>query len=271
MENQDIYLFVRVRGKVAGPFDFEKLVSLARRQQLSRMHEVSTDQMSWMRAGTSYPQIWEGWTMTAPIGQPEEETVVVNTGGNPDETGPVADPPQPTAELPLWHYTKGGEEQQPIPLDQLKHLFLLGELTANEDVWTEGMSEWRKAGDVPALASVVAGKRPIPVGGDTSGGTQVPQQGMPTGQQPQIIIQTPGGAPAAPWPEVTTPEAASGNNGGLIAWGYVCAFLLPFVGGILGIVALAKGEVGNGIGIILLSLFFFFFWLAFWPAFQAAL
>ena len=251
MENQEIYLFIRVRGKVAGPFDFEKLVALARKGQLSRMHEVSTDQMSWSRAGPSYPQIWEGWTMTAPIGQPEEETVVVDTGGNSDEAGPVADTTQPTAEGPLWHYTKGGEDKQPIPFDQLKHLFSLGELTANEDVWTEGMSEWRKAGDVPALSSVVAGKRPIPPAGGSSGGMQVPQQGMPVQQQPQIVVQTPGPVPTQSNPGGT---AAGNVSGGLIVAGYIFAFLFALVGFILGIVILSKGDGGNGAAILIISI-----------------
>ena len=49
MENQ---LYIRVRGRVLGPYDQEKLHLLARRGQFSRAHEISDDGLSWVRAST---------------------------------------------------------------------------------------------------------------------------------------------------------------------------------------------------------------------------
>ena len=54
MDNQ---LYVRIRGRVLGPYDQEKLQSLARRGQLSRMHELSQDATNWVRAST-YPELF---------------------------------------------------------------------------------------------------------------------------------------------------------------------------------------------------------------------
>ena len=54
MENQ---LYIRMRGRVLGPYDQEKLQSLARRGQLSRMHELSQDATNWVRAST-YPELF---------------------------------------------------------------------------------------------------------------------------------------------------------------------------------------------------------------------
>ena len=54
MENQ---LYVRIRGRVLGPYDQEKLQSLARRGQLSRLHELSTDATNWVRA-SAYPELF---------------------------------------------------------------------------------------------------------------------------------------------------------------------------------------------------------------------
>ena len=54
METQ---LYVRIRGRVLGPFDKEKLQSLARRGQLSRMHELSPDSTNWVQAST-YPELF---------------------------------------------------------------------------------------------------------------------------------------------------------------------------------------------------------------------
>src|SRR5258708_33548221 len=44
--------FIRVRGKVLGPFTLEKLKALRARGQFSRIHEVSTDRQDWQPAST---------------------------------------------------------------------------------------------------------------------------------------------------------------------------------------------------------------------------
>lgn len=49
----------------------------------------------------------------------------------------------------------------------------------------------------------------------------------------------------------------------LVTWGWVGAFLLPFVGIILGVVNIVKGKVGHGIGQIVVSLFMWGFWAGF--------
>lgn len=54
MENQ---LYIRIRGKILGPYNQEKLQSLSRRGQLSRLHEVSQDAANWVRAST-YPELF---------------------------------------------------------------------------------------------------------------------------------------------------------------------------------------------------------------------
>ena len=44
--------YVRLRGKVSGPFDLATLQRQARQGQVSRLHQVSTDQVTWRGAGT---------------------------------------------------------------------------------------------------------------------------------------------------------------------------------------------------------------------------
>lgn len=43
----------------------------------------------------------------------------------------------------------------------------------------------------------------------------------------------------------------------LIPWAYVCAFLLPLVGFILGVILLVKGKIGHGFGAILTAIFMY--------------
>jgi hypothetical protein len=57
-------------------------------------------------------------------------------------------------------------------------------------------------------------------------------------------------------------QAAAGLSSGLRTAGWVCAFLLPFVGIIIGIIALTKKDVGSGIAMIVVSLVMMGVWAA---------
>lgn len=60
------------------------------------------------------------------------------------------------------------------------------------------------------------------------------------------------------------PAAAAGegkNNGTLLLVGWICALCVPFLGFVLGIVAIAKNEM-QGLGMILVSFLMFFVWSA---------
>ena len=47
----DEAFYVRVRGKISGPFDIPTLQKLVRRGELSRIHEISRDRTAWSTAG----------------------------------------------------------------------------------------------------------------------------------------------------------------------------------------------------------------------------
>ncbi len=44
--------YVRIRGKVKGPYTHEKVLQQVRRKRLGRHHEISEDAVSWQKAGT---------------------------------------------------------------------------------------------------------------------------------------------------------------------------------------------------------------------------
>ena len=50
-----------------------------------------------------------------------------------------------------WHYAKGGEKHGPIRAAQLKELATKGQLSPDDLVWREDMTEWRKASTVKGL------------------------------------------------------------------------------------------------------------------------
>ena len=66
-----------------------------------------------------------------------------------------------------WFYAADGQQQGPYPEAQLRDLVTRGAVRADTLVWTEGMSGWQRAGEIPGL---------IPGG---SGPPIVPQAGGP--------------------------------------------------------------------------------------------
>jgi hypothetical protein len=77
-----------------------------------------------------------------------------------------------------WFYASDGQQQGPYPEIQLRELIARGTITADTLVWTEGMTGWQRARDVPGLASGGSGPPvlprpgapPIDVGGHGHGG-----------------------------------------------------------------------------------------------------
>lgn len=65
-----------------------------------------------------------------------------------------------------WFYASNGQQQGPFPEGQLRDLITRGAVNADTLVWTEGMSGWQRAGEIPGL---------MPAGGPQ----QVPQAGGP--------------------------------------------------------------------------------------------
>jgi hypothetical protein len=67
-----------------------------------------------------------------------------------------------------WFYASAGQQQGPFPEVQLRGLIAAGTVRADTLVWTDGMADWQKAGEVPGLMS-----------GGASGPPIVPQFGGP--------------------------------------------------------------------------------------------
>jgi hypothetical protein len=65
-----------------------------------------------------------------------------------------------------WFFAAQGQQQGPVPELQFRGLIAAGTVTAETLVWSEGMTDWRKAGDIPGLLS-------------GSGPPAVPQSGGP--------------------------------------------------------------------------------------------
>lgn len=50
-----------------------------------------------------------------------------------------------------WYYGQQGQQLGPVPFDQLKQMAAAGTLRPADYVWTEGMPNWKTAGEIAGL------------------------------------------------------------------------------------------------------------------------
>ena len=60
-----------------------------------------------------------------------------------------------------WFFASQGQQQGPYPEAQLHDLIARGVVSASTLVWSEGMADWQKAGDIPGLFSGYSGPPPV--------------------------------------------------------------------------------------------------------------
>ena len=150
-------LYMRVRGRVLGPFESEKLQSMVRRGQLSRLHELSTDGISWVRA-SNYPELF-----ATNVELPAQQTAVNSDDGR--STGApaaangttatinagVASDPGTAAGL-KWYFNCGGAQGGPVEFATLRSMAISGQLSPDDLLWAEGMGDWQAAMTIRGLS-----------------------------------------------------------------------------------------------------------------------
>jgi hypothetical protein len=140
--------YIRIRGKVTGPFDVATLQKLVRRGALSRIHEVSPDRVNWAPAG-EYEELFPA----APA------PVAIQTEPVPEYESPPATPPAATAVSESYFYAQNGVTVGPVPLNVLVSLAQNGTLESNDLCWPDGAQLASAAGQLPALAPIFSGKQ----------------------------------------------------------------------------------------------------------------
>ena len=82
--------------------------------------------------------------------------------GMPNQSMPAAGGPPPPPPPASWHLVENGQSVGPFAAAQLGATVTAGRLHPDTLVWTQGMAEWVRAGDVPALTSLFAAQPPPP-------------------------------------------------------------------------------------------------------------
>jgi hypothetical protein len=131
------------------------------RGQLSRLHEISVDGLTWLPVAT-VPGLFDPVENTAikltqelaaRIGRDRHGLQADDVeGGNADRTQGAENG---TAQQAVWYF--GGSEMTigPVSADRIAALTRQGELSGESFVWRKGMHEWEKIVDVPELAKHV--------------------------------------------------------------------------------------------------------------------
>ncbi len=123
--------FVRLRGKVMGPFGDAQLVSLRDRGQLKSFHEVSTDRVLWVPAST-LTTIFPPKVVESSYAEP-----AASSQGHSNNPGPGN-------EAWYWADTEGNRHG-PFDLSGFKSLIDSGLVKNSTMVWKAGMADWIEA------------------------------------------------------------------------------------------------------------------------------
>lgn len=135
----DEQYYVRFRGRTLGPFDPEKVKALVSRGQVTRMHEISCDGLSWSTADT-FSEFFPG-------------DMGASTSGNRESSEPE---PEPEAEQPLtgpvspsnaegWYAHIDGRNEGPVSKSKLTEWIASGSLQRDSLVWRSEYENWQPA------------------------------------------------------------------------------------------------------------------------------
>lgn len=126
--------FVRIRGKIMGPFAMDQLISLKSRGRLQEDHEVSSDRRQW-QAASQLEGLFHQSSAKSTVG-------ASSALGEGDGNG---------AKSTQWFYTQGDAQEGPVPFEKLKKLCRKGELKEHDLVWHEGLDDWIEVAEVAGL------------------------------------------------------------------------------------------------------------------------
>lgn len=168
----DNHIYVRFKGKTLGPLSLQKARDLVRRGQITRMHELSTDGVSWMRGEefgslfqSSRPTVAERETLVAgseiPSGVVSESRGTGPDGPNPQRPEPTDSKRVETVEPSVqWYAHIDGENRGPLDKRAVQSAIEEGKITGDTLVWRAGFDDWKRASE---CFSRKIGKRPDPM------------------------------------------------------------------------------------------------------------
>jgi hypothetical protein len=144
-------LYIRIRGRVQGPFDEERLRALVRRGQVSRIHEVSEDGTRWTKAG-DFGDLFEQPAVT---GANQNSHAATQSFHHSQSVTALPAPEVKTAPasapVATWYFIQDNLTKGPVDFHQLQSMCANGQLSAEAHVWSDGMAQWVAARMISGL------------------------------------------------------------------------------------------------------------------------
>lgn len=125
-------IYLRFRGRTLGPFTSSKATEMLQRGQITRLHEVSADGSSWIKAEEYYKSYFNR-TSVAEAAEKEAK----KTEEKPKvEEDPVGE---------QWYAHFANQKQGPMSMVVLQQHILSGSVNRDTLVWRPGMADWQAA------------------------------------------------------------------------------------------------------------------------------
>ena len=152
--------YVRIRGKVLGPFALTQLQAMKQRGALSPFHEVSENRTTWAPASSLLD-------VFGPL--PQTVVAVAKPAPGPGAGREGGRPPDRDGGERQWFYMDGaGGRHGPVNDQELCRLVQQGVVAPHTSVWRDGMAEWLPAVECAEL-QVGPARAPFPALGPAPG------------------------------------------------------------------------------------------------------
>lgn len=138
--------YVRIRGKVLGPYTIKQLSTLRTRGQISQSNEISTDGTNWESAARLH-EVFGTALGAGGLARNESSDSFEIAKQEPDTNSDSA--------KGQWYYSLDGKQLGPVPKSDLVQMLGVGALKPQDLIWTEGMDQWQPVADSIEFANVL--------------------------------------------------------------------------------------------------------------------
>jgi len=178
--------YIQVRGKRQGPYTVERLRHMAKLGRFGRQHRVSKDGRRW-KSADEFPELFKA------DGKPKTRRTAAEAEGQGAAgiTAAAGMAAGGTRSSAGWFYSHDAQQYGPVSFEVIKHTQQTGGLGKDDLVWTNGMSEWKKAEQVfPGLFDGSAADTAAAEGyvGESPDGVQAPALVMPHAPMSNMAI-----------------------------------------------------------------------------------
>ena len=144
---EDPIMYLRFRGRASGPYSLAEVLRMVGRGQVTRIHEVSMNQVTWNRAG-SQPELKPAFERLGAAGYDEvdaqsgvtaEQQIQSEAAGQSVDTGVGGDA---GAMVKDWYYSLNDQQVGPVSTALIRKMIEEQRLAPDTLVWRGGLSEW---------------------------------------------------------------------------------------------------------------------------------